>query len=260
MARRRVQKEKKKKSFFLLNTVIVIFSFLALSYVLTLTQKKDQKVAPQEAESKDAMASEDNQQVQEPKPAKPYDYKGDVLGAMTLKQFKKKYARNVPGHNENAPSCSDDNPKKIGSEPWHRKAKVVIGSVIFAFESAEHNEAKYGKNVPTIAGIKVKSQTYYFVDKKLARLSMYFPHDGFSDVKSALIKKFGEPDSVSIDKLQNAFGATFQRGMLMWDNGRSGITLEEYGYDIKNSLVIFYDNKLYALYLKRSPKPKTDDI
>jgi predicted Zn finger-like uncharacterized protein len=112
-----------------------------------------------------------------------YELKGDRL-AMTLDEFKEKYARSGEGGVQ-LPLCSDTawgaNKASLRSESWHKQAAIVNARVDLPAED----------NSPTVAGVKTELLLYQFVDGKLFRIAALLPTDQFHLVSEAAIKKYG---------------------------------------------------------------------
>lgn len=117
--------------------------------------------------------------------------KGDELG-MSIGDFKKKYVRKVECNGKMAPWCSDEQPgqrvKDLLSEPWHASAGLVHARIDYPEED----------NSPTIAGAATKAVIYQFLDNQLFQITAFFSPESFHEVSSALMKKFGEPQSEQV--------------------------------------------------------------
>lgn len=116
----------------------------------------------------------------------PFELKGDKLG-MSLSEFKSKYAREIPGHSQRAPFCSDIAPgqriPELYAEPWHSGAGIVHARPDHPFEH----------NPPTLAGAKTDLLLYQFLDGKLYQITSLLPIDSHPLVAEGLRKKFGSP-------------------------------------------------------------------
>lgn len=190
--------------------------------------------------------------------AEPFDLKGDRLG-MLLTDFRAKYARTVQGHNEPAPFCSDTRPGKriepLLSEEWFQQAGIVTCRLNFLFEEVRRRP---GDLQTTVANVQTKILVYHFVDDRLFRITVWLPHDGFADVKSAMVEKFGPPKSLTKEAYQNAFGAKFDGETLAWDNGSSAAMLAERLGDVKTSGLVLVHKQLNETAESRRPKKLQD--
>jgi hypothetical protein len=182
--------------------------------------------------------------------------KGDGLG-MTLEQFKAKYSRSVQGDSRKAPFCSDTQPGKsistLLAEEWHFGAGVVTCSTHFLFE-------KHKGVAPTLAGRDTDLFIYHFVDGKLYKVTVLFPHGGFAAVSAAFLSKYGEPDARTSETLQNRLGAQFQSDNLVWGDGISSLTLTERLGSIDRSALFLVDTLVDESVKSKGPGPRTDDI
>lgn len=188
--------------------------------------------------------------------AEPYGLKWDILG-MSLKKFKEKYHRDLPKDFSKGykitPYCSDDY-KDASNAPWELEAGIVTCQKLFPFESVESNKME------TIAGVKVPYVAYQFIDGKLFSISSFFDHEGFGDIKEALLAKYGEPTTHKIKEYTNAFGAEYSGEDITWYNEVSYIELEERYLDLKTSGMHFGHIELIKELTKRIPSSRTDDL
>lgn len=132
--------------------------------------------------------------------ARPYDFKGDALG-MSLTAFKK--AHGMPERNDSFEgiNCSVDLPESDFVDCSFRNG--------------------------TIAGKPAKMLTYKFVGRLLFEIAVTFDRSHYGEVRAAFAQKFGEPKDAKVKEYQNAFGATFQGEVSLWNNGLSSIMLTE---------------------------------
>lgn len=186
----------------------------------------------------------------------PFDLKGDRLG-MSLDEFKAKYTRKVQGHNQSAPFCSDTQPQKeivtLLSKPWHTQAGIVNCSIAFPFEYIRGD-------APTIAEVKTKLLVHHFLDGKLYRITVWFPHHGYTKGKGGLIAKHGAPKQQQTNEYQNRLGARFTGESLVWENTMSTIMLTERFGDLDTSSLIIEHGELAAIVQARTPKPTGGDL
>ncbi|MEM6798602.1 MAG: hypothetical protein AAF589_03730, partial [Planctomycetota bacterium] len=116
----------------------------------------------------------------------PFDLKGDPLG-MSLAEFKTKYAREVPGHSQPAPFCSDQaagfQVPELMTEAWHHTAGIVHARIEYP---TEHRP-------PSVAGAPAELLLYQFLDGRLFQIIALFSAADFPQVSGALRRKYGPP-------------------------------------------------------------------
>jgi hypothetical protein len=178
-------------------------------------------------------------------PQKPWEFKGDVLGVMTLDQFKTKYARKVTGHNEMAPWCSDSRPEshvgELLSEEYFSRAVIVHGRLDFPFERTANRPG------PTVAGVETLNLIYQFVDNKLFGIIALIPGAGIDTVYEAIVAKYGEPISTS-------------REASCWSNAVCEIRLLRPRRRVKISVLQYVHLALTDLADSRRPGPAVHDL
>lgn len=168
---------------------------------LTVSEKSNSNKSPKNCSvTKTTLLMDENQETDsrfvkeevvkdsEPEPTqvlKEFSLKGDVLGNLTLQEFKEKYRRTSTVCNRSLPLCSDERPgyafHELLGEEWHHLAGIVHGRVELPAERLS----------PTIAGIKTDCLIYQFLDDKLFQITGIFSTDYFHNVANALRKKFG---------------------------------------------------------------------
>lgn len=165
-----------------------------------------------------------------------YEPKGDVLG-MNLREFRAKYKRTIPGHNQAAPMCSDTSPKGLFVRLEVPDIGVVKCMQHYPFE--ERRDSISRKSVPptTVANVPARI-IYSFIspdpaatdDGVYSLFSIYssFPSDQFSTVRDGLIGKYGSPSKRDLEVLQNRMGATFQGEVIEWSREGSSIRLKQF--------------------------------
>lgn len=185
-----------------------------------------------------------------------YELKGDRLG-MALSDFKAKYKRSVKGHNKSAPWCSDARPRQeiitLLSKPYFANANIVNCRIAFPFES-------YRGNSPTVAGVETSMYVHHFIDEKLFKITVIISHNGFFELKEALIAKYGKPSISDAQQYQNRMGARFSGDNVIWENDSSKIMLIERMGSLDTSALFYTHNELLSVAEKRKPSPSTDDL
>jgi hypothetical protein len=137
----------------------------------------------------------------------PYAFQGDQLGVMTLDGFAAKYG--VPTSDCEAVAAEDGG---MAGEQVCEKAKL-------------NGDDDMGRD--SIAGALAEIR-YYFLEGKLAAISVMFGRWQFAAVRAALVHKYGPPRA-SRQTYRNGFGVTFSGLVLTWDNGLSDIEMDEIG-------------------------------
>lgn len=175
----------------------------------------------------------------------PYDLKGDRLG-MSLSEFKRKHYREVDGHNETIPWCSDTRPgmdmDELLSKAWHSDAGIITCRLDFPFER------RNGRAGLTVAGVETQLLIYEFVDQQLFEIDVAILNERFGEVCDALRAKYGSPAKEENDKL------------LIWTNGASTIVAKKGGQRVGSSTLVFSHNKLSGLAESRKPGPAVHDL
>ncbi len=197
-----------------------------------------------------------------------FEMKGDRLG-MTLAMFKGKHRRVVPGDPRPAPFCSDadpdrDNPSLLYRRELSRAGIVHVRTTLPVEEQPRFHDGEYLKpEFPTIAGVRTELYVYHFVDGRLYRMTIFFPHTGFDNVLDALKAKFGQPKGKEIRKYENAFGVKLEGDVLLWHNSVSEMVLFERAGTTDRSLLILTQKELERTaydHIKSKIKPRTDDL
>jgi hypothetical protein len=191
-------------------------------------------------------------------PEQPYELKGDKLG-MSLQDFKAKHRRTFnAGKVYEAPFCSDQRTQAereksplptLLEESWHPKANIVNARLTYPFEDFEENQ-----HTPSLAGFKVQTHWYGFIDDRLYVINYLFPQTGFGKVQEAMARTYGKPSGVVTKEYQNAFGAKYTGVICVWDNGVSQIMLTERYTDLKTSNLMFLHEELGKLADTRREK------
>jgi hypothetical protein len=169
-----------------------------------------------------------------------YELKGDRL-AMTIDEFKEKYARSGEGGLK-LPLCSDtawgSNKATLHSEAWHKQAGIVSARVDLPAE----------ENSPTVAGVKTELLLYQFVDGKLFRMAAFLPTDQFHVVSEAAIRKYGPVTR-----------ETHKPRQLIWENPIASITLSRGNVHPREpSILELVHKELADLAGSRTPTAATD--
>jgi hypothetical protein len=169
-----------------------------------------------------------------------YELKGDRL-AMTIEEFKEKYARSGEGGLK-LPLCSDTawgaNKASLRSEPWHKQAGILNARVDLPAED----------NSPTVAGVKTELLLYQFVDGKLFRIAAFLPTDQFHVVSEAAIKKYGP-----------ATRETQKPRQLIWENAVATVVLTRGSvHPPEPSVLELLHKQLVELARSRTPTAAAD--
>jgi len=138
-----------------------------------------------------------------------------------------------------------------------RQAGIVCATPIFPYEANDSPP-----NVPTIAGAPAELLVYKFVDNKLYEVTVFFHHGDFDQVMNAVKAKYGEPAKKDTRTYENAFGAKFDGGVMIWSNAVSEITVFERAGTVDDSLLIVSDKELQKTaneHLKAKVKPRNLD-
>ncbi|WP_124835774.1 hypothetical protein [Burkholderia sp. Bp9031] len=78
---------------------------------------------------------------------------------------------------------------------------------------------------------------------KIGSAGVRFPSSGFSDVKDALISKYGKPATERKSVVQNAFGATASNEEVVWFGKGQFLLLRQYGDELDTSEVTIYSSE-----------------
>ena len=70
---------------------------------------------------------------------------------------------------------------------------------------------------------------FHFIDDKLYSFSATFPVDQFDHMLNALIAKWSQPDSRTVEIMYYHLGGRFSSLRNSWNDGTSSMTLEECG-------------------------------
>lgn len=182
----------------------------------------------------------------------PFDLKGDALG-MSLREFKRKYRREIGGGHRLAPFCSDetstDEDSALLQEPWHKAAGIVTARPTYP------HEEQTGGGTQTIAGVKAKLLVYFFIDGELFQIVARLPASGYLKIRESFLVKYGEPERKGIQKIH---GKKWE--FLRWSNGASEIILRQCVVDEKTCGLFFIHGQLNGEAKRRAPRTARDDI
>lgn len=170
-----------------------------------------------------------------------YELKGDRL-AMSLEEFKEKYARLADGGRVRLPLCSDEawgaHKATLHIQPWHARAGIIHARIDLPSDD----------NSPTVAGVKTDLLLYHFIDGQLFRISASFPTDLFHLVSEAAIGKYGPVTSESQKPRQ-----------LVWDNALASVVLTRGAvHPPEPSTLHVIHKQLAQLAESRTPKAASD--
>ena len=192
-------------------------------------------------------------------PASAFDFKGDVVGELTLYDFKFRHYRTPGGPNAKpAPQCTDTSPGAVTlllAQPWYLKNGLVHCQTHFPYEWHQGR-------TPTIAGVETEFSIYRFVDGTLASIIIAFPSNRYRTVTSALKGKFGQPTEVMVEDVQNRMGAVFRNEKLTWVDGVNTIETEQLFGNLDRSVVMFLNGPMERIRLQRiaEGQPVSSDL
>lgn len=153
----------------------------------------------------------------------PYHIKQDVLG-------------------ESLSIYRQNNPKDCTSRPDFSKEK----SCVTPYEDFKADVAlKLNPGLLTYANVPVQTSVVIGYEDRLCLLEYRFDNGNFETLKTALIAKFGDPSSSTVEPVQNRMGATFSSHRLKWVNGVSTIVLDEFHGDLNTTAVTFIHDELF---------------
>lgn len=163
---------------------------------------------------------------------------------MHLNDFKRKHHREIQGHNETAPWCSDTRPGE-GMEPllskdYYSNAGLTNCRLDFPFEQLQGNPS------PTVAGAETQLLIYEFVDQRLFRIIVLFSNEDFDTVHEALHAKYGTP--IEEDK------------SFLWSNGVSTIAFKKGRLKRDPTTLLFVHDELADIADSRRPGPAVHDL
>ena len=102
----------------------------------------------------------------------------------------------------------------------------------------------------------MKQKTVRFQGGRFVHLTYTVTHTQYTQVRDALVEKFGEPSIKSDENLQNRMGAQFTGQLFTWNNGASSILLKEYLNAEESSVTFVINDYLEQLKKLRRDAPK----
>lgn len=108
----------------------------------------------------------------------------------------------------------------------------------------------------TYAGISLKRKQVVFNSEHLVEIIATFNHDAYSQLREALVRKYGRPTGRIAKDIQTLTGAHFTGELLTWTNGVSIIQLDEYSGNINDTSLDF----VLSSYLNLKKKVSQEQI
>ena len=104
---------------------------------------------------------------------------------------------------------------------------------------------------------------FSFYSDKLHSIDLYGNTNGFSDIASALVEKYGRPTRTMKEKLQNKMGARFTNEILIWKIGTDTIEARRYSYDLDTLRITYstaFADKEYSRRIREKEKKAAKDL
>lgn len=86
---------------------------------------------------------------------------------------------------------------------------------------------------------------------RLAIITVLFSQSRFADYISAYISKYGKPNKVEVEQLQNGFGAKFSSQKMTWNNSTGAIYLVQRHEKLDRSQIVYMHRTLAPILLQR---------
>ena len=173
-----------------------------------------------------------------------FEFKGDRLG-MSLFSFKRHHMASYGATDPSGTRCTDEPP--LAGRDAQVDDAVKHGLVDCLLDT-------------TIVGHEAKDAMYRFVDVKLYTIFVRFPHDGFPKLMAAMRSKYGTERTVSVEPLQNLFGARFDGRTAAWKNGSDAAYVREYDRDRETSGFAIIDIPASLTAASRTPQKAAQDF
>ncbi|KTG16614.1 MULTISPECIES: hypothetical protein [unclassified Guyparkeria] len=110
----------------------------------------------------------------------------------------------------------------------------------------------------TVANVPATT-TYYFISTDMESFDTYllrkmvasFDHTGYSQVRAAILAKYGEADEVERKHVQNRMGVSFPSERLIWNESGGQVALVEHAGRLDRSMLLLLSPKLEQGFHKR---------
>lgn len=156
--------------------------------------------------------------------------------------------------------CSDTSPRN----PTIKPDRLGVGDV----QCRPHYPYQHRK--VTIANIEARisyffntNQDGHIKDNGLRMIYAKIKSYQYSKLKKALVSKWGEPDNVAVEELQNAFGARYAGEALRWSDDTADMYLSQYAGTLDQSALVLVHPQLVNAHRERvseTPNPDASDL
>lgn len=190
-------------------------------------------------------------------PEKPFAFRQSYFLGMTADEFKKVKFPD-PIKTKIIAACSGDPiAKNLAGMASDLYTKIVgkFGISYCNYYAPMNGTKLLIEHPPTLdsdSGIEFR---FIKVNKKdqprLATITVSFSQSRFADYTSAYILKYGKPNKVEVEQLQNGFGAKFNSQKMTWNNSTGVIYLVQRHEKLDRSQIVYMHRTLASILLQR---------